>query len=186
MSALTTRHNSTCVYVISFLTLQLCIKYVMITLLHNWPLKEDPHVSTASFTRSVYVLLLASQSITQGVTRRHVKKLYMTHSVSVLFTASLTADRGQKAHTHLFIYIYTHICVQVWFVVYISLYHTWVWNHGICRCVIMRPRSHMMIVRRKNRAFKTIKCCIFLDSVAFCCILIHLQMSRNYMALNSN
>ena len=29
------------------------------------------------------------------------------------------------------------------------LYHTWVSNLGICRHVIMRPWSHMLIVRRK-------------------------------------
>ena len=29
---------------------------------------------------------------------------------------------------------------------YIGLYHTWVWNRGICMCVIVRPRSHMLIV----------------------------------------
>ena len=29
------------------------------------------------------------------------------------------------------------------------LYHTWVWNHGICMCVIVRPRSHMLIVLKK-------------------------------------
>ena len=29
------------------------------------------------------------------------------------------------------------------------LYHTWVWNRGICMCVIVRPRSHMLIVLKK-------------------------------------
>ena len=32
---------------------------------------------------------------------------------------------------------------------YILLYHTWVWNRGICMCVIVRPRSHMLIVLKK-------------------------------------
>ena len=31
----------------------------------------------------------------------------------------------------------------------IILYHTWVWNLGICMCVIVRPRSHMLIVLKK-------------------------------------
>ena len=31
----------------------------------------------------------------------------------------------------------------------IRLYHTWVWNRGICMCVIVRPRSHMLIVLKK-------------------------------------
>ena len=30
-----------------------------------------------------------------------------------------------------------------------SWYHTWVWNRGICMCVIVRPRSHMLIVLKK-------------------------------------
>ena len=30
-----------------------------------------------------------------------------------------------------------------------ALYHTWVWNRGICMCVIVRPRSHMLIVLKK-------------------------------------
>ena len=30
-----------------------------------------------------------------------------------------------------------------------KLYHTWVWNRGICMCVIVRPRSHMLIVLKK-------------------------------------
>ena len=29
------------------------------------------------------------------------------------------------------------------------LYHTWVWNRGICMCVIVRPRSEMLVVLRK-------------------------------------
>ena len=29
------------------------------------------------------------------------------------------------------------------------LYHTWVRNRGICMCVIVRPRSHMLIVLKK-------------------------------------
>ena len=33
--------------------------------------------------------------------------------------------------------------------VMINLCHTWVWNHGICKCVIVCARSHMLIVRRK-------------------------------------
>ena len=41
------------------------------------------------------------------------------------------------------------------------LYHTWVWNREICRCVIVRPRSHMLIVRRKIVPIKTIKYFIF-------------------------
>ena len=32
---------------------------------------------------------------------------------------------------------------------FFSLYHTWVWNRGICMCVIVRPRSHMLIVLKK-------------------------------------
>ena len=31
----------------------------------------------------------------------------------------------------------------------VPLYHTWVWNRGICMCVIVRPRSHMLIVLKK-------------------------------------
>ena len=41
------------------------------------------------------------------------------------------------------------------------LYHTWVWNRGICRCVIVRPRSHMLIVRRKIVPITTTKCFTF-------------------------
>ena len=33
--------------------------------------------------------------------------------------------------------------------IYIYLYHTWVWNRGICMRVIVRPRSHMLIVLKK-------------------------------------
>ena len=29
------------------------------------------------------------------------------------------------------------------------LYHKWVWNRGICMCVIVHPRSHMLIVLKK-------------------------------------
>ena len=43
----------------------------------------------------------------------------------------------------------------------IPIYHTWVWNREICRCVIVRPRSHKLIVRRKIVPFKTIKYSIF-------------------------
>ena len=32
---------------------------------------------------------------------------------------------------------------------YQLLHHTWVWNRGICKCVIVRPRSHMLIVLKK-------------------------------------
>ena len=39
--------------------------------------------------------------------------------------------------------------------------YTLVWNREICRCVIVRPRSHMLIVRRKIVPFKTIKYYIF-------------------------
>ena len=39
-----------------------------------------------------------------------------------------------------------HSCLTMWKVM---LYHTWVWNPGICRSVIMHPWSHMLIVRRK-------------------------------------
>ena len=33
--------------------------------------------------------------------------------------------------------------------IYGDLYHNWVWNRGICMCVIVRPRSHMLIVLKK-------------------------------------
>ena len=34
---------------------------------------------------------------------------------------------------------------------YSILYHTWVWNREICRCVIVRPWSHMLNVRRTRQ-----------------------------------
>ena len=69
-----------------------------------------------------------------------------------------------------------------------TLYHTWVWNRGICRCVIVRPRSHMLIVRRKIvPILQQQNVLLFLgkiDSVAFWYLFIHFQISRNCMALN--
>ena len=40
------------------------------------------------------------------------------------------------------------------------LYHTWVWNRGICMCVIVRPRSHMLIVLKSNPWYNKIWLCL--------------------------
>ena len=52
--------------------------------------------------------------------------------------------------TGIYIYIYIYCFLKYKTVVRPPpLYHTWVWNRGICMCVIVRPRSHMLIVLKK-------------------------------------
>ena len=38
-----------------------------------------------------------------------------------------------------------------------KFYHTWVWNRGICRRVIVRPRSHILVMRRRIMPITTIQ-----------------------------
>ena len=54
------------------------------------------------------------------------------------------------------------------------LSHAWVWNRRICRCVIVRPRSHMLIVKKKynNKIFQllgvsNVACCFLMSFNTF-------------------
>ena len=63
----------------------------------------------------------------------------------------------------------------------VVLYHTWVWNRGICMCVIVRPRSHMLIVLKKsNPWYNKIWLCsnvtIWSSQICFSVIFIHFVM----------
>ena len=53
------------------------------------------------------------------------------------------------------------------------LYHTWVWNRGICMCVIVRPRSHMLIVLKKvipdTTRYDLLKCNYLIFTNLFFC-----------------
>ena len=52
-------------------------------------------------------------------------------------------------------------CLYFVRIIFKFLYHNWVWNRGICRRVIVCPRSHMLIARRKIVPTTTIKCFTF-------------------------
>ena len=45
-------------------------------------------------------------------------------------------------------------------VMFLVLYHIWVWNRGICMCVIVHPRSHMLIVLKSNPWYNNIWLCL--------------------------
>ena len=69
------------------------------------------------------------------------------------------------------------------------LYHTWVWNRGICMCVIMRPRSHMLIVLKKgnpwyNKIWLCLNVTIWSSQICFSVIFIHFVMIQNIWEKN--
>ena len=70
--------------------------------------------------------------------RSRSKKTSKLRVTSLLVTGEFPAQRAE-------LFPFDDITMQKT----IILYHTWVWNRGICMCVIVRPRSHMLIVLKK-------------------------------------
>ena len=82
---------------------------------------------------------------------------------------------------HVLFFIDVYLCIiKSYFQI---LYHTWVWNRGICMCVIVRPRSHMLIVLKKVIPDTTIWLCLIVtiwsSQICFSVIFILFVMIQN-------
>ena len=64
------------------------------------------------------------------------------------------------------------------------LYHTWVWNLGICMCVIVRPRLHMLIVLKSNPWYNLWFCLnvtVWSSQICFSAIFINFVTTSKYL-----
>ena len=72
----------------------------------------------------------------------------------------------------------------VHWLLYAFLYCIWLWNYLICSCVIVRQRSHMLIVRRKMVPATATKYFTFSFGNLWCWIVMHFNTFPNIYELH--
>ena len=86
--------------IITYQTPQSNLPFMLLFTRHNEPIKDDIDTSALSLTRSIYVLLMTSQSIADVVTSTlpeatALEKRYLTQLILLLFTTMLTTGRAK-------------------------------------------------------------------------------------------